>query len=54
MSTTTAKEFGELQRLRALELRVYGIAELPQPLADAIAQTKMAPGNEHLNRLLED
>ena len=50
----SAQEFGELQRLRAFERRVYGIADLPPPLADAIAEAKMAPGNEHLNRLLED
>jgi len=50
----SAQEFAELQRLRAFERRVYGIADLPPPLADAIAPAKMAPGNEHLNRLLED
>jgi prevent-host-death family protein len=50
----SAQEFAELQRLRAFERRVYGIADLPPPLADAIAEAKMAPGNEHLNRLLED
>jgi hypothetical protein len=27
---------------------------LPQSLADAIAQAKMAPGNVHLNALLDD
>ena len=50
----SAQEFAELQRLRAFERRVYGIADLPPPLADAIAEAKMAPGTEHLNRLLED
>jgi prevent-host-death family protein len=50
----SAQEFAELQRLRAFERRVYGIADLPPLLADAIAAAKMAPGNEHLNRLLED
>lgn len=50
----SAQEFAELQRLRAFERRVYGIADLPSSLADAIADAKMAPGNEHLNRLLED
>lgn len=50
----SAQEFAELQRLRAFERRVYGIADLPPPLVDSIAEAKMAPGNEHLNRLRED
>ena len=50
----SAQEFAELQRLRAFERRVYGIADLPPPLANTITEAKMAPGNEHLNRLLED
>jgi prevent-host-death family protein len=50
----STQEFAELQRLRAFERRVYGVTELPQSLADAIAQAKMAPGNEHLNALLDD
>jgi len=46
-------EFNELQRLRALERRVFKIKDLPPALAKAIKASKMAPEHDHLNSLLD-
>jgi PHD/YefM family antitoxin component YafN of YafNO toxin-antitoxin module len=48
------REFKELQRLRALERRVFRIKDLPPALAKAIKASKMAPEHDHLNSLLEE
>lgn len=48
------REFKELQRLRAFERRVYRIKDLPPNLAEAIKASKMEPGHEHLNALLDE
>ena len=50
----SAHEFDELQRLRALERRVYGIEELPQEVAEAIEKSKMSPSHSHLDALLDE
>lgn len=39
-------EYAELQRLRALERRVYRIGELPASIADAIERSEMNPAQE--------
>ena len=49
-----AQEFEELRRLRAFERRVLRVKDLPSELVDAIKASKMAPGQEHLNKLLDD
>ena len=49
----SAREYAELQRLRALERRAYRINELPTELADAIEASKMNPVHDHLNDLLK-
>lgn len=46
-------EYAELQRLRALERRVYRIGELPTGIADAIERSEMNPAHDHLNALLK-
>ena len=46
-------EYAELQRLRALERRVYRIGELPADIADAIERSEMNPAHDHLNSLLK-
>lgn len=50
----SAREFEELQRLRAFERRVYGIKDLPVEIAEAIHGTKMNPAHDHLNALLDE
>lgn len=50
----SAHEFHELQRLRALERRVYGVEELPQEVAEAIEKSKMNPSHGHLDALLDE
>jgi hypothetical protein len=50
----SAHEYQELQRLREFERRVYRIRNLPPRIAEAIKASKMEPGHEHLNRLLEE
>lgn len=49
----SAHEYAELQRLRALERRVYRIGELPAGIADAIEHSKMNSAHDHLNSLLK-
>lgn len=50
----SAHEYAELQRLRALERRVYRLSELPADIADEIEGTHMSPAHDHLNDLLND
>jgi PHD/YefM family antitoxin component YafN of YafNO toxin-antitoxin module len=47
-------EYRELQRLRAFERRVYRIKDIPSEIVEAIKASKMEPGHEHLNALLDD
>ena len=49
----SAREFEELQRLRAFERRVHRINDLPAEIADAIEGSKMSPVHDHLNKLLD-
>jgi len=50
----SAREFEELQRLRAFERRAYRINDLPVEIADAIEGSKMNPAHDHLNKLLDE
>ena len=50
----SAREFEELQRLRAFERRAYRIADLPAEIADVIEGSKMNPAHDHLNKLLDE
>ena len=50
----SAREFEELQRLRAFERRVHRINDLPAEIADAIEGSKMSPAHDHLNKLLDE
>jgi prevent-host-death family protein len=47
----STQEFAELQRLRAFERRVYGIAELPQLQVDTLMNLRI---NDLTNRRIED
>jgi PHD/YefM family antitoxin component YafN of YafNO toxin-antitoxin module len=46
-------EYAELQRLRALERRLYRIGELPAGIADAIERSEMHQAHDRLNCLLK-
>jgi PHD/YefM family antitoxin component YafN of YafNO toxin-antitoxin module len=50
----SAREYAELQRLRAFERRVHRIKDLPAEIAKAIAASKMDSAHNHLNALLDD
>lgn len=50
----SAREFDELQRLRAFERRVHRIKEIPAEIAEAIKASRMNPAHEHLNALLDE
>jgi PHD/YefM family antitoxin component YafN of YafNO toxin-antitoxin module len=50
----SAREFEELQRLRAFERRAYRVNDLPAEIADAIEGSKMNPAHDHLNKLLDE
>ncbi|MBS0397095.1 MAG: type II toxin-antitoxin system Phd/YefM family antitoxin [Proteobacteria bacterium] len=50
----SAREYEELQRLRAFERRVHRIKDLPVDIAEAIQNSKMNPAHDHLNALLDD
>ena len=50
----SAREFAELQRLRAFERRVHRVKDLPAEIAEAIQRSKMSAAHDHLNKLLED
>jgi hypothetical protein len=46
-------EYAELQRLRAMQRRVYGIHDLPNVIAEAIERATMATSHDHLDELLK-
>ena len=48
----SAREFEELQRLRAFERRVHLTNDLPAEIADAIESSKMSPAHGYLDKLL--
>jgi PHD/YefM family antitoxin component YafN of YafNO toxin-antitoxin module len=50
----SAREFDELQRLRAFERRVHRIKEIPAEFAEAIEASRMDTAHEHLNALLDE
>jgi PHD/YefM family antitoxin component YafN of YafNO toxin-antitoxin module len=50
----SAREYEELQRLRAFERRVHRIKDLPADIAEAIQSSKMNPAHDHLNALLDE
>jgi PHD/YefM family antitoxin component YafN of YafNO toxin-antitoxin module len=50
----SAREYEELQRLRAFERRVHRIKDLPLEIAEAIQRAKMNPVHDHLNALLDE
>jgi PHD/YefM family antitoxin component YafN of YafNO toxin-antitoxin module len=50
----SAREFDELQRLRAFERRVHQIKDMPAEIAEAIEASRMNPAHEHLNALLDE
>ncbi len=50
----SAREYAELQRLRAFERRVHRIKDLPAQIAAAIKASRMDATHEHLNALLDD
>ncbi|HZT01891.1 MAG TPA: type II toxin-antitoxin system Phd/YefM family antitoxin [Steroidobacteraceae bacterium] len=50
----SAREYEELQRLRAFERRVHRIKDLPAEISEAIQAAKMNPAHDHLNALLDE
>ena len=50
----SAREFEELQRLRAFGRRVHRINDLPAEIADASEGSRMSPAHDHLNELLDE
>ena len=50
----SAREYEELQRLRAFERRVHRIKDLPAEIAEAIQGAKMHPAHDRLNALLHE
>ncbi len=50
----SAREYAELERLRAFERRVYRLDNLPDEIAEAIAAARMDPAHDHLNEILDD
>ncbi len=50
----SAREYAELERLRAFERHVYRLDNLPHKVAEAIAAARMDPAHDHLNELLDD
>ena len=50
----SAREFEELQRLRAFERRAYRINDLPAEITHAIEGSKMSPAHDDLNKLLDE
>jgi len=50
----SAREFEELQRLRAFERRAYRTSDPPTEIADAIEGSKMNPAHDDLNKLLDE
>ena len=52
--SVSAREYGNLQRLRAVERRVHRIKDLPTEIAEAIQRAKMNPAHDQLNALLNE
>ena len=50
----SAREYAELERLRAFERQVYRLDDLPAEIAEAIEMARMDPAHNHLNDLLDD
>ena len=50
----SAQEYAELQRLRALERRAYGLGNLPAEIAEGIERATMDSAHDQLNELLQD
>jgi len=50
----SAREYAELERLRAFERRVYRLDNLPAEIADAIEVAQMDSAHGHLNELLNE
>ena len=50
----SAREYAELERLRAFERQVYRLDDLPAEIAEAIEVARMDPAHNHLNDLLDD
>lgn len=50
----SAREYAELERLRAFERRVYRLDNLPAEIADAIEGAQMDSAHDHLNELLNE
>ncbi|WP_405219965.1 type II toxin-antitoxin system prevent-host-death family antitoxin [Lentisalinibacter sediminis] len=50
----SAREYAELERLRAFERRVYRLDNLPAEIADAIEVAQMDSAHDHLNELLNE
>lgn len=50
----SAREYAELERLRAFERRVHQLKSMPPEIADAIEAASMASTHDHLNDLLDD
>jgi prevent-host-death family protein len=49
----SAREYAELERLRAFERHVYRLDNLPDEIAEAIAAARMDPAHDHVNELLD-
>jgi len=50
----SAREFEELQQLRAFKRRVVRISDLPAEIAAASEGSKTNPAHDHLNKLLDE
>ena len=50
----SAREYAELERLRAFERQVYRLDDLPAEIAEAIEMARMDPAHNNLNDLLDD
>jgi prevent-host-death family protein len=50
----SAREYAELERLRAFERRVFRLDNLPAEIADAIEVAQMDSAHDHLNELLNE
>jgi PHD/YefM family antitoxin component YafN of YafNO toxin-antitoxin module len=50
----SAREFDELQRLRAFERRVHRLKDLPDEIVAALQGSEVSPAHDHLNALLDD
>ena len=50
----SAREYAELDRLRAFERKIYRLERLPPEIADLIEAARMEPAHDHLNEFLGD